>query len=422
MTVFSENNYNLRTVSGELYVLAIAVFGMIIVICLNFIAIFRLIGVSDIPQILMVSYRALDLLIIATFFCYCQPKVQVRFDDLALLVFITYPFLIGFGIGNLSITFVNDAAIYLCFVFKIVILRTVLTQIGDVVDLDTIFRRHARRIIFFSAMIAMVSLGTVGLLLRGGAQFYFQAPAELTFAAALALAQGNLMIYFVLLVLALASGKRMMMIGVLAIGAIAILSKQQARKALLRLVSVGIVLTTVVLTLTPHIISTDFLPFNKILGTFRIVSRAMENSVDVLDMFKLIDPGRYVEYVSLKPHLTGWSLWFGNGYGFRYELNSSFLAEFGYEAYGDATNAHFTPLGITAKFGIVGLAIWVLLMLRVILRPINKRSYFQVACRLAFISMLVQSLFAFGFFISVFTPFYIAAVTLGLRRSHTVKG
>ena len=144
----------------------------------------------------------------------------------------------------------------------------------------------------------------------------------------------------------------------------------------------------------------------------------MEQSDNFLETLIYTDPARYSEYVSLLPHLTDWSFWFGNRYGFRYDLDSDFLHEFDIAQHSDVRNAHFTPLPITAKFGLFGLIIWIILIARFFTAKINRNSFVEYACRLAFISMVVQSLFAFGFFINIYTPFYLAMLTV---RSHRTK-
>lgn len=412
-----------RAIRGELRVLAVAVFSMLIAIFLSIASLLRLIGVPDLPAMQLMIYRMLDMLIVVTFLLYCRPRVKVRIEDLMLLIFVSYPFLIGLLRGSLSLTFLNDTAIFLAFVAKIVIFRTVLIRVSQVAQIDEVFRRSARRIIACSAGVALMSLVAATALIRGGVSFYYQAPVELTFAAALALAQGKMAIYLLLLVMALAAGKRMAMIGLLVMGLIAIIARPRVRAAVLRLALVALILTPVFIAITVGISGTSFVFWDKLTGTIQTVQRAMDGSSGFLEMLMLIDPGRYVEYVSLQPHLTGWSLWFGNGYGFRYELDSAFLQEFGYEVVDDVTNAHFTPLAIAAKFGIIGLAIWTFFIARFLTASIDRSSYIQYAARLAFISMVVQSFFAFGFFVSIFTPFYFAAATMGRRvAQHGIPG
>ena len=53
---------------------------------------------------------------------------------------------------------------------------------------------------------------------------------------------------------------------------------------------------------------------------------------------------------------------------------------------------------------------------------VSRSSRFQMVFNGDIYSMILQSFFAFGFFVRVFIPFYIATVTLGHRRGHLQKG
>lgn len=417
MSNWSEPFPGLSSIRGELRVLKIAVLLMIIFAALNYIAFFRLVGVPGIPPLLLLLYRGMDLTIVLVFLVFCGSRVKIKGIDFLLAVFACYPFLIGLVQGNLSITFAHDTAIFFFFIAKIIIFRTILIRISAVVDFDTVFQKFSRKLVFWSALIALILLGTATVMLARGESFYYQAPAELTFAGALLLAQGKIFAYLFFLVLALAAGKRMVMIGLLVMGLIAVLRNSRVRSELFRFAVVAVVLASLVIIFAGTESSAELTFVDKILGTFRQLYYAMEMSENFFEILMLMDPARYAEYVSLKPHLTGWSLWFGNGYGFRYELDTAFLAEFGYADGGEVTNAHFTPLAIAAKFGLLGVLIWFALIATVLTSRFDHRSFVQYASRLAFLSVIVQSFFAFSFFINFFVPFYIAMATIGARQA-----
>ncbi|CRK76332.1 MULTISPECIES: O-antigen ligase family protein [Roseobacteraceae] len=412
---------DLLSIRGELKVLKVAVFFMIVFAALNLVALLRLLGVPGLPPLLLLLYRAMDALIVISFLKYCGSRVKVRGIDLLLLIFATYPFLIGIARGNLSITFANDTVIFFMFIAKIVIFRTILSRIHAVTDLDAVFTKPARKLVLWCGLFAVIALAVASVLLGTSSGRYYQAPAELTFAAALVLAQGKIFAYLVFLAIALAAGKRMVMLGLIVIAAVAALAHPKVRKGFIRFLVVGVVFLPVAFIASSSFLGSDLVSVNKILGTFRQIERAMEQSDNLLEILMYTDPGRYVEYVSLLPHLVDWSLWFGNGYGFRYDLDSDFLFEFGMADHLEVTNAHFTPLAITAKFGLFGLMIWIILIAQVLSTRINRKSFAEYACRLAFISMLAQSLFAYSFFINMFVPFYIAMSMVGSRRTKASK-
>lgn len=421
MSVQTFQSADLSSIRGELRVLKIAIFLMIVFAALNLVALLRLLGVTGLPPLLLLLYRALDAVIVISFLMYCGSRVKVQGIDLLMLIFATYPFLIGIARGNFSITFLNDTAIFFMFIAKVVVFRTILSRIHAVTDLDAVFKKPARSFVFWCGLFALISLSVALVLLGTSSGLYYQAPAELTFAAALALAQSKIVAYLVLLAIALAAGKRMIMVGLLVIAAFAVLAHPRMRRAFVRTLIVAVVPFTLAIVASSTLLNSDLVFVDKILGTFRMIERAMEQSDSFLETLMYTDPARYAEYVSLLPHLTDWSLWFGNGYGFRYDLDSNFLHEFGVVERADVTNAHFTPLAITAKFGLFGLMIWIILIARVLTAKINRNSFVEYACRLAFISMVAQSLFAFGFFINIFTPFYIAMSMAGSHRTKASK-
>jgi hypothetical protein len=401
---------DLSSIRGELRVLKISVFLMILFASLNLVALLRLLGTPGLPPLLLLLYRLMDAIIVISFLMYCRQRVKVQGTDLLMIIFATYPFLIGIAKGNLSITFANDTVIYYLFIAKIVIFRTILLRIQAVTDLDVVFKKLAARLIFWCALFGLVSLSLALLLLGTSSGRYYQAPAEITFAAALALAQGNAITYLVFLMIALAAGKRMVMIGLITIGLFGIFTHARTRRAAARTLFVTAVLSFI--AVASSLLNSDLVFLDKIMGTARLVERAVEQSDSLLEIIMYTDPLRFAEYVSLAPYLTDWSLWLGNGYGFRYGLDYDFAREFGLVTNTDVTNAHFTPLAIVAKFGSVGLIIWVVFVLRLLVSPAVGRSVLATACWLAFISIIVQSMFAFSFFINIFTPFYVAVLNV----------
>lgn len=412
------NSADLSSIRGELKVLKITVFFMIVYAATNFASILRLLGVPGLPPLLLLQYRVMDMLILIAFLVYCRPKIKVRGIDLFLLIFATYPFFIGLARGNYSLTFLNDTVIFYFFLAKVVILRTIVSRISVVTDLDSVFTKLARKLVFWCGLIGAILLAAGVILLGGSSDYYYQAPSELTFAAAIVLAQGNIVAFLFFLTIALAAGKRMVMVGLLVMAAFAVLGlHSNLRRAFVRFLPVALVLLPMAIPAGSTLLGSDLVFADKLLGTFRQIERAMESSGSFMEMLMYTDPQRFAEYVSLLPYLTDWSLWFGNGYGFRYETDSAFLASFGLEGGIEITNAHFTPLAITSKFGLFGLMIWIILIVQVSTTKINRKSFVEYACRLAFISMIAQSFFAFGFFINIFTPFYIAMLTAGSRRT-----
>jgi hypothetical protein len=123
----------------------------------------------------------------------------------------------------------------------------------------------------------------------------------------------------------------------------------------------------------------------------------------------LIDPGRYVEYVSVRPHLSGPKIVFGLGYGFRYRLID-------FEASQESvSNAHFTPLGIVLKFGLVGVSMWLAAFFYLFL-GVYPRTKIEYAAHVSLFGIFVQSLFAYGFFINSLTAICCGLASISGRK------
>lgn len=403
-----------RELNMEFFVLRVLGFCISAYLLMQIAGMLRLLGVPGIPPILLVSYRILDLVFICSFFLACGPRLKVRWIDLPPFLMIFYPVLIGFSRGQINITFFNDIAIFLFFFLKVLVVRTLIFRIKKKTDFDGVFRIYAQKIVRQSILVAILLLGIAFAALAAEWSFYYQAPAELTFSAALAVAQKHPSTYLMILVLAVLAGKRGVVFGVLAIGAMGVFNR---KKSISRMLASSLMLAAV--TIAAAILVSgdgslaDAAVVRRWTGTWYAITTAFFYGGNLEQFLMFLDPGRFVEYVSLKPYLEGWALLFGNGFGFRYELDSNFLGEMGQTAIeGSVGNAHFTPLAIVAKFGIFGLALWIIQICGVLLSPRDTSSYFQVACTLGFVSMLFQSMFAFGFFVSFFTPIFIAGMTL----------
>lgn len=397
---------------GEFFVLQVLAFCSITYLFLQVASMFRLFGVPGIPPMLLLGYRTLDLLVIGSFFLTCGTRLRIRWHDLPLLLMIPYPILIGVGQGNINITFFNDITLFVFFALKVLVIRTLILRFMEKTDFDEVFRGYARRIISRSILAAILMLLLAFAALSAGIQFYYQAPAELTFAAALAIAQGYIPSFLLILALAAMGGKRGILIGILVCSALGFLTRKNIGRALLSLLGLGVVVFVALAVFGASGSLSDAQFMRRLTGTWITLTSVASETQDWQEFFMFLDPGRFVEYVSLKPHLEGWALWFGNGYGFRYSLDATFLADFGRLGHEDTvSNAHFTPLAIVAKFGVIGLVLWFAQVLGVLFSRRDSRSYFQTACRLGFISMLVQAMFAFAFFISFFTPIFVAGAT-----------
>jgi hypothetical protein len=393
---------------------------MIVYVMLQLGAVLRLIGVPDVAHVLLFAYRFIDLLLIGAFLFIWRGSIKVRVGDFIALLLVTYPVFISIARDQLNLTFFNDAAIYFSFVLKVVFFRTLIISILDRYELDVFFSKFSRIFLIVSASVAAVAFLVAQFFVASGQLLYYQSPAEITLAAAIAIASGNVGGIAFFLIFAALSGKRMLLVGVSAMLIFSLVFSRRLTTKLNRLLPIfflSAVLGGFLILSTDRLEGLVFL--EKLESTYEGAMRAFSNA-DSLDSFFLqLEPARYIEFVSLRENIDGWGAIFGNGYGFRYELNAALLADSGYEAEGDVTNAHFTPIAVVAKFGILGLFVWMAYFFSA-LTPLfrgKKERYFSYACGLALLGYLVQSLFAFGLFVNPITSFVLAVATVKRRAN-----
>lgn len=398
----------------DVQILRLGLWLMLIYVSIQIFSIVRLIGLLNIAPYYLLCYRVLDVILIGVFVIYWRHPLRTHMF-IPLLIVVLYPMLFGIVNGNINVTFFNDFVTYTFFVVKFIIFRTLLISIYARVSPDELFFCFKRRLVRLSLFVAFLSLLTAIILLGMGFEFYYQAPAEISLGAALAITGGNVFVSFLFLVYAALSGKRMIFAGVVAMFLIAYLFSGKFRLGSFRWILVATLILMLVVFVAP--VPDNFtasVAIQKFAGTFYDLNLAWKTAGGALEFLKLVDSGRYLEVYSLFKELSYLDIIFGAGYGFRYEMDYSVMLELGRSIEGSVTNSHFTPLGIVSKSGIVGLLIWSAVILPGLRALFCDReiSQFRFACALALCAMIVQSFFAFGFYVNIFTPFLLAVCTV----------
>lgn len=407
--------------SADLKLLQIA--GSLLVFYLFFssLGLLRLFGFSGIVPVLLIGYRILDFTFIGLFVFFWRKKIVFRQTDALLFLIILYPMFIGAFRENFGMTFLNDLVIFLAFFLRVVILRTLIVSALKHTRLDEVFTPFLLRLSKISIGLAIVLFILVQFAVGAGWQTYYQVPLEVTFVLGYSIASGNLGYILFFLIFSVVSGKRMILISTLFTLMVALLWAPNLRRVLVRWFPVIGFFIFFLAVSGSYLLGTSNLVFvNKITYSYKLFTQGISNGGGLDEFFIIAMPDRYIEYRSLLPHLNGENLIFGNGYGFRYVLDHISQKEFGLGSeYHNVTNAHFTPIAIVAKFGIIGLVGWSLFFFSAFrgLRSKVKHSVVSTAALLALVSLLVQSLFAYGLFLNPFTPFIFAIASVVPRRA-----
>ena len=175
----------------------------------------------------------------------------------------------------------------------------------------------------------------------------------------------------------------------------------------------------------------------RLLGKYTFIIDRFNNSKDIANildrnyfdiLLSILFPYRYGEFNSVLSHLSdGFSFLFGKGFGFRYDILresniSNILGLLKEDVGNNISNAHFTPIGIFLKFGFLGFISWTILLTKIIYKIFHRNEfYFVKVSLLAIIGYIFQSLFAFGFFINMFTPFLIGLCLAKVEKKKLIS-
>lgn len=401
---------DLRKHCKEEKALELAFFCMLTYVAMQLMGVFRLIGIANLVPISLITYRVLDLIFLTYALVLLRFECKLRFIDVAAGIVVCWGVGHGFAKGQFGLTFLNDASIYGLFIAKVVVFRTLLGVVHREGSLELITRRFLHRLKWLSAFAAIVALAFAVYFTGAGLQKYYQAPGEVTVAAASAILSKDWRFAAIFFLYVTLCGKRMLLLSFICMVVVDSLTGLSIKKVVLRLMGYGTVfalLSGVMLLAIER--NPNFAGFDKLISTQKTFVSAIKEAENGLDFIEMIDMARHRELVSLRGVLSDMEMVFGAGFGFRYYVDGwpPGVGE-------DVTNSHFTPLAIVAKLGLIGFGILSFLLIQGLF-PIlaqGRVSYLQVLGSVALAGLLVQSVFAFGLFINWFTPFLIALASL----------
>jgi len=399
-----------------------------IYLILNGLGLLRLTGIFNITPYSLFLYRLLDLALIITFLLFWRQPVKMRLAELIMIFFVLLPVVTGIFNGHVNITMANDLATYLFFIIKVIIFRTLLISIYMRYHPDTFFATFSRSLIKLSLVIAIIGLTLALYISSKGVAFYFQSASEIKLAASLAIASNNIILSLSFLTIALLSGKRMIFIGILLMFLIAFMRSQRFRNQNTLFIAFALAFVFILGSLSVFPLFSDLsqsASYVRVDTTIRDIKAAVTYESDSLnEILFVLAPARYAEAVSLWRSLTNIDVLIGAGYGFRYTVDVPLFIANNFVVTGETvSNAHFSPIGIVSKFGIVGFVIWTIYLLTGLKALIAgpRTSWFRFGCALAFCAIWIESLFAFGFFINLFTPFVLAVCTVALPNKRATN-
>jgi hypothetical protein len=378
-----------------------------LVVFLNFFSVLKLLGLEGIPQFQLLTYRLVDFFIILSFFVMYRGDLAIyRPADLFFLLATSCAAIVGLVNNGLTVTLVHDYVIYMFFFLKVVLLRKILSDLSRSAGVRQALNIYGLGLMHFSFVVAVLILfGSIVLTLIGF-EFYFQAHAEIVFAVGLALLFGSNGKVAFGIVVSLIAGKRAVFLGLISAYVWSNFRLSKLGSFVFLLVSISLVFYVFVSQSGENPIT------EKIITSLKIMERAFDNMNSIEHFIELANYGRYLEFVSILNTFDWNSFVFGHGLGFRYELDASLTSSPSLVIdKGLVTNAHFSPIGLISKVGVLFTFILSGWFYLVLFHPAKGARKIRSLGAFCLVAMLVQSVFAYSFFVSFFTPLYIALLS-----------
>lgn len=374
-------------------------------------SVIRQLGIFDITRLLLVASWFVDLAFVVLMTLSIRKWVFPSYLFWPVLLFCVAP-LMGVLNKQFNHTFVTDIVVYTTFFLKILIFH----QLFSVSHYANQFAAFLVKFCKWAVFVGVLTVGSMYVLSFAGHEFYFSATPNITYSYALTVISGNTLYSYLVFLLGLATGKRMIIIGLFVIFVLTFRRFSLRWKEFLFL--------SVVVFLGFSYISINAI--ESIPGVSKV--QLLLNFEFSYDKLMELDRHRMSEILGIIHVLEWYDYVFGKGFGFRYfwfdnpELQAAGVTH---------TNAHFTPLGIISKFGVIGFisistmfvtVIWTAFKIR-LTRPLAYMNYVFL------VSMIVQSMFAYILFNNPLIPLVIAFVMSSKQRQleskyreHPVRG
>lgn len=342
----------------------------------------------------LLSYILLDIsAILLNLNSFKLKKVEVV---LILILFITIP--VGL-INNpiISRRLVTDFLVPFIFILKIALIRHFLSKKKIYQFFTEVFISRFIWWNFFSAVFTLILFYIIRTIYP---MYLGLTPQIYPLLIYSILSSSNLFIAISLMIIFF-SGKRSMLFG-----AIIIILTGQLRnlKNRLRFIQFFFLIVVTVYFMFHYFEINKTTAFNKYKWTYEKLSENMYDP-DVLD---LVTGGRVGEFNSILKNMEPFDYVFGKGIGFTYKLES-----FGYKNEENHSNAHFTPLSIISKYGLIFYIVIMGYVIKTLIKSRkgkNKKDPLNLFCFLFIIGINIDFLFAYGFFTNKFFPFAIGYI------------
>ncbi len=339
----------------------------------------------------LLSYLCLDLTLII-----CNlSRIKLNIIEVSLICILLFSVIVGLlNLTPISRRYVTDFLMPLSFVLKISLSRKFFSIEKYASFFSSKFLKRFAIAAFFSSIITIALFYIVVQFIP---MYLGLTPIIYPFLIWAMMSKKNLYVLMAIAVIVF-SGKRSILLGVVFVFMFYFIG---IRKNKLKSIAAlgGIILLGFIIFESAGI--QDSRAFRKYEWTFYKLQEAAENP-EVLD---LVSGGRMGEIESIYQEMNSYDYLFGKGVGFTYELKST--------GYGDVkvhSNAHFTPLALISKYGVVFYILIMFYILFSLFRARNKyrkNEWLSTFFFLYIIGVNIDFIFAYGFFTERLFPFAI---------------
>lgn len=360
--------------------------------------IFRSLGIADFTKVILATNLVLDLSIVLLGLQSLK-KLKTPFSLILLIVYINTVSLI-LGIANYGLTqaILKELIIYNTFFLKIIIFYNVF----QIREYRYEFLKFAVRHSIVAVAAGAIAIVALQILSYIGYKFYFASTPNITYALTMSMASGSAFYTYFVMLEALLTGKRMIFFGALVIFILGYRQFLNTKKNNLFFILVVIPLISYI-----FFYYSDFLSgVAKLVKTFDW-EFITENSVAAIA--QQVDRARYGEFVGIIKAMDIQDYILGKGFGFRFFWDGFEEARFMGR---DHSNAHFTPIGILSKFGVLGTLLFLSLFVGTLIRAYRQRQRDKLDYMnfLFLMGIYTQSLFAYILFNNPLIPIIMGLI------------
>ncbi len=369
-------------------ILNVYIYSIVISSSLYFlITIYRLFTLeNEIIQQFLVITLSLDVI----FVCFFISKIKLIKFEIILIICLIPSIITGILTNEPSRRWLTDILIPLLFISKVAISRGFTRNIIMSQKLNGLYKKHAHWTFFF-VIFGMVIYLLISIIFELNTYAGLEPPVYSTFIVFLL--YNNYVGIIIVILIVFYSGKRAIIIAL----TLLLILYGLLNKITLKKIIIAFVLFTVT-TFSLYYFYEDLEKqpvFEKYMNTISTIQDGNKEDLDNTG------GGRLDEINSILKQMQPYNFILGKGIGFTYIVGKD-------EVNAEVANAHFSPIGITSKYGLLFYIPFMTFYFSLLLAGFKNFKYNNIWLKFSFyyvFAMLIDSMFSYSLFINPLLPF-----------------